>query len=274
MLPNTYVIHCLGPVYGRDVPSDSLLADCYRNALRLADESGVESVAFPAISTGIFGYPLSEAASVALRAVAEVAPSLRNVRLVRFVLRPGEALRVHEAALAALSGVDMEPDPILTRRSIRRYTEQPVPEEMVTGLLQAAMAAPSARNQQPWHFVVIRERDTLEKIAAMQSTARMARHAPLTIVVCGDLDLDNDSGYWVQDCAAATENILLWAHAHGLGAVWCGIYPREHRVSNYRALLGLPDRVVPLALVVVGYPAEELPPSDRFKPDRVHNGRW
>jgi nitroreductase len=145
---------------------------------------------------------------------------------------------------------------------------------MVIGMLQAAMAAPSARNQQPWHFVVIRDRETLEKIAAMQSTAQMARHAPLGIVVCGDLTLDNESGYWVQDCAAATENILLWAHSHGLGAVWCGIYPREHRVKNYQALLGLPQGVVPMALVVVGYPAEELPPPDRFKPERVHYEHW
>jgi O-acetyl-ADP-ribose deacetylase (regulator of RNase III) len=104
LLPNKYVIHCLGPVYGRDVPSDRLLADCYRNALRLADEKGLESVAFPAIATGIFGYPVSEAATVALTAVAGIAPSLQNVRLVRFVLRPGEALRVHEEALAALEG--------------------------------------------------------------------------------------------------------------------------------------------------------------------------
>jgi nitroreductase len=165
-------------------------------------------------------------------------------------------------------------DPILTRRSIRKYTEQPLSEEILAGLLRAAMAAPSARNQQPWHFVVIRERTTLEHIAAMQSTARMARNAPLAVVVCGDLSLDNDSGYWVQDCSAATENILLWAHTHGLGAVWCGIHPREHRVANYRALLALPDNVVPLALVVVGYPAEELPPADRFRPERIHSESW
>jgi O-acetyl-ADP-ribose deacetylase len=103
-LPNKHVIHCLGPVYGVDTPSDKLLADCYRNALRLADEHGLISVASPAISTGIFGYPMAEAARVALAAVAETAPSLRTVRRVRFVLRPGEALFTHEEALAALPG--------------------------------------------------------------------------------------------------------------------------------------------------------------------------
>jgi O-acetyl-ADP-ribose deacetylase len=102
-LPNKHVIHCLGPVYGVDVPSDALLADCYRNALKVADEHDLESVAFPAISTGVFGYPMAEAARVALTAVAEIAPALRNVRRVRFVLRDDQALRLHEAALADLA---------------------------------------------------------------------------------------------------------------------------------------------------------------------------
>lgn len=98
-LPNRYVIHCLGPMYGRDEPSDSLLADCYRNALRLADQRGVVSIAFPAISTGVFGYPLVEAAEVALSTVASVAESLKSVGIIRFVLHDEEALRVHERAL-------------------------------------------------------------------------------------------------------------------------------------------------------------------------------
>lgn len=101
-LPNPFVIHCLGPVYGQDEPSDELLADCYRNALRLADEKGLASIALPAISTGAFGYPLAEAAGVAVGAVAETAASLQSVRVVRFVLRDEESLRIHEEALAAL----------------------------------------------------------------------------------------------------------------------------------------------------------------------------
>jgi O-acetyl-ADP-ribose deacetylase (regulator of RNase III) len=102
-LPNRYVIHCLGPVYGVDRPSDRLLAECYRNALKLAEEHGVPSIAFPAISTGAFGYPMEEAAQVALETVLELAPALKTVRVIRFVLRDEKALRVHEEILRRLS---------------------------------------------------------------------------------------------------------------------------------------------------------------------------
>lgn len=165
-------------------------------------------------------------------------------------------------------------DAILSRRSIRSYTDELVSEEMVIDLLRAAMAAPSAGNQQPWHFIVVRSRETLDHIAATQTTAAMAREAPLAIVVCGDLSLEKSPGYWVQDCSAATENILIAANAAGLGAVWCGVFPREHRVENIRALLGLPEQVFPFAIVVVGHPAEQLPPGDRFREDRIRQEHW
>lgn len=103
-LPNAHVIHCLGPVYGRDEPAAALLADCYRNALTLADEQGLESIAFPALSTGAFGYPMAEAAAVALRAVLDTAPALVHVRRVRFVLADDAALDIHRRTLARLSG--------------------------------------------------------------------------------------------------------------------------------------------------------------------------
>lgn len=103
-LPNRYVIHCLGPVYGVDEPAADLLASCYRNALRLAEEKGIDSVAFPAISTGVFGYPMEEAARVALKTVLEAAATLRSVRRIRFVLWDREALRVHEAVLREVAG--------------------------------------------------------------------------------------------------------------------------------------------------------------------------
>jgi O-acetyl-ADP-ribose deacetylase (regulator of RNase III) len=101
-LPNRYVIHCLGPVYGVDEPSDRLLVECYRNALKLAEQHGISSVAFPAISTGVFGYPMEEAAEVAFRTIAEMAPSLKSVKVIRFVLRDEKALRIHEETLARL----------------------------------------------------------------------------------------------------------------------------------------------------------------------------
>lgn len=163
---------------------------------------------------------------------------------------------------------------ILTRRSIRKYTDQPVSDETVTELLQAAMAAPSAGNQQPWQFVVIRERRTLDQLAVVHPYAAMAPKAQLAIAVCGDLRLETNEGYWVQDCAAATENLLIAAEAKGLGAVWLGVYPREERVASIQALLGLPDNVIPLSVVPIGYPAEHPGPADRFDPGRIHLERW
>jgi nitroreductase len=165
-------------------------------------------------------------------------------------------------------------DYILTRRSVRAYTTQPVSDESVTQLLKAAMAAPSAGNQQPWHYVVVRDRAQLEAIASASPYAGMTREAQVAVVVCGDLDLDVRDGFWVQDCSAATENLLLAAHALGLGAVWLGFYPREERVQALRRLLGAPDNIVPFAVVPAGYPAEHPAPADRFDVRRIHFDRW
>jgi nitroreductase len=165
-------------------------------------------------------------------------------------------------------------DFILTRRSIRKYTSRPVPEELVIQLLRAAMAAPSARNQQPWHFVVVRDRELLEAIAGSTPYSGMTRDAQLAVVVCGDLSIDKDSGFWVQDCSAATENLLIAANALELGAVWLGFYPREERVAFMRRLLGVPAHIIPFAVVPVGYPAEQPAPSDRFDARRIHLDRW
>jgi nitroreductase len=163
---------------------------------------------------------------------------------------------------------------ILTRTSIRKYTDRPVPDELVTELLRAAMAAPSAQNQQPWQFVVVRDRTLLEGLARAQPYSGMARHAQLAVVVCGDLSLERSPGFWVQDCAAATENLLIAANAAGLGAVWTGTYPREDRVANVRSLLQLPDHIIPLAVIPIGYPAEHPSAPDRYDARRVHIDRW
>jgi nitroreductase len=163
---------------------------------------------------------------------------------------------------------------LATRRSIRRYTAAPVSDALVAVLLRAAMSAPSAGNQQPWQFVVIRDRQPREAIPAFHPFADMVRQAPAAVLVCGDLERERYPGYWVQDCAAATENLLLAAHASGLGAVWVGVYPKEDRVARFQQLLGLPSRVIPLALVPLGWPDERLPTVDRFDPSRVHVNRW
>ncbi len=164
-------------------------------------------------------------------------------------------------------------DFIMTRRSIRAYTDRPVSEESVTQLLRAAMAAPSAKNQQPWHFVVVRDRDLLEAIARSTPYSGMTRDAQLAVVVCAAAD-ERDPGYWPQDCAAATENLLLAANTLGLGAVWLGFYPLPERVEALRGLLGIPEDVVPFSVVPVGYPAEHPARVDRFDPQRIHSDRW
>jgi nitroreductase len=163
---------------------------------------------------------------------------------------------------------------IHTRRSIRRYTGKKIGESLVEEVLKAAMQAPSAGNQQPWHYVVIDDRKMLDKISGIHPYAGMAKEAQLAILVCGDIKLQKHEGFWVQDCSASTQNLLLSAHALGLGAVWCGIYPREDRVDEFRKLIGMPLNVMPLSLVVMGFPAEKKEPEDRFRKERVHRNIW
>jgi nitroreductase len=163
---------------------------------------------------------------------------------------------------------------VLSRRSIRRYTAQPVPDGMIKELLEAAMSAPSAGNQQPWHFVVIRERQILDEIPKYHKWSQMLKEASLAILVCGDTKSEKHKGFWVQDCSAATQNILIAAHAKGLGAVWLGIYPDDARVVPTQKLLGIPEHVVPLSLVAIGHPAEQKPPANRYDASRIHRDRW
>jgi nitroreductase len=132
----------------------------------------------------------------------------------------------------------------------------------------------SARNQQPWQFIVIDDRAILAMIPTFMPNAAMAGRAPLAILVCGDLSLEESEGYWVVDCAAAVENMLLAAHALGLGAVWCGVYPREARMEGLRQLVNLPKNAIAHSLVVLGYAAEQVPAEDRYRPERVRRNRW
>lgn len=166
---------------------------------------------------------------------------------------------------------------IMTRTSIRAYQDKPVDEKTLEVLLRAAMAAPTAKNKQPWKFVVIKDKSVLQQIADSMSTMKMAAHAPLAIVVCGDLNealSGEGQAYWVQDASAATENLLLAAHALGLGAVWCGVYPKSDRVAFISRLLELPEGVVPLNVIPVGYPAESPAPKDKWKPEKVYYDKW
>jgi len=162
---------------------------------------------------------------------------------------------------------------ILTRRSIRRYTGDPVPEETVTELLKAAMSAPTAAGE-VWDFVVVRDRSTLEGVSKFHPHAEMLKKAAVAILVCGNPNIEKLPGRWVLDCAAATENMLIAANALGLGAVWVGIYPVEERIKGMRTLLGIPDHFIPLSMVSLGHPGEKKNPPARFREERIHRDRW
>lgn len=166
---------------------------------------------------------------------------------------------------------------ILTRTSVRRYSADPVSEDMKQALLRAGMSAPSGVNRQPWEFVLIDDRATLQALADALPYAKMVAKAPLAIAVCGNSErfLDGDDAtLWVQDLSAASENILLAAHALGLGGVWTCLYPHPDRMASASALLHLPDSVVPFSLIPVGYPAVQQKPMDKWHPDRVHHNRY
>lgn len=161
---------------------------------------------------------------------------------------------------------------IMTRTSIRAYTSQSVDNSKIEKLLRAGMAAPSAVNKQPWHFIVVTDKNTLKAIADATPNASMAATAPLAIVVCGDMNKALDGGgreFWVQDASAATENILLAAHAMGLGAVWTGTYPSQDRCAKIEKLLKMPSNIIPLNTIVIGYPAENPKPKDKWNTDNI-----
>ncbi|MDE6493772.1 MAG: nitroreductase family protein [Bacteroidales bacterium] len=182
--------------------------------------------------------------------------------------RPTQKNETLETGMAAINL-------IMSRTSIRAYSGQSVENDKVETLLKAAMAAPTAGNKQPWKFVVIKDKQILNRLAS--GNMKMAADADLAIVVCGDLNLTfpgEGVDYWIQDASAATENLLLAAHALGLGAVWCGIYPIQERVRMLSELLNLPEHIIPLNVIPIGYPAENPEPKDKWKPNSIHYDSW
>ena len=179
---------------------------------------------------------------------------------------------IHNITATKSSDAQTVIDNIMTRTSIRQYTDEPVSPQDVETLLRAGMAAPTAVNAQPWHFVAITDKDKLKELSATNRRGRMIEQAALAIVVCGDMDKamqGKGQAYWIQDCSAATENILLAAHGLGLGAVWTGLYPMDERVAATAAVLKLPENLVPLCTIVIGHPAESPTPKDKWKPANV-----
>lgn len=159
---------------------------------------------------------------------------------------------------------------IMTRTSVRQFTDQAVSKADIETLLRAGMAAPTAVNKQPWHFVAVTDKAKLKELSG--GRGRMLEQCALAIVVCGDMTKalpGKGQAYWIQDCSAATENILLAAHALGLGAVWTGVYPMDERVASVSAAVKLPETIVPLCVIVIGHPAEQPAPKDKWKPENV-----
>ncbi len=167
---------------------------------------------------------------------------------------------------------------IYTRRSVRGYREEEVGDDEIEMILKAAMQAPSAKNEQPWHFIVVKSRENLRKLAELHPYGKMLEKAGAAIVVCGDEKLcQYPFDMWVQDCSAATQNILIAARMLGIGSCWLGVYPREDRMKPLAEFLDLPENVKVFCIVSLGYPKSDddfYEAKDRFKPERVHREKW
>ena len=206
--------------------------------------------------------------SVVLNIVLAIVVVVLSVRVASDKATVDKSADAHQSVNAEQAVLDN----IATRTSIRDYEARPVEKEKIEKMLRAAMAAPTAMNKQPWHFVVVDQRNVLDALAGANPYAKMLKKAPLAIVVCGNTDKMIEGGgrdFWIQDASAATENLLLAAHAMGLGAVWTGAYPSEERCISISKVLSLSDNLIPLNMLVVGYPAEHPQPKQKFKEENV-----
>ncbi|MCJ7695463.1 MAG: nitroreductase family protein [Anaerolineaceae bacterium] len=163
---------------------------------------------------------------------------------------------------------------LMTRRSVRKFRDIEISSENIKLLLAAGMQAPSANNEQPWHFIVIDKRDLMNRITEFHPHAKMLLEARLAIIVCAFVSQEKKWDMWVQDCSAATQNILLAAHITGLGAVWLGVHPRQERINGVKDMFDLPEEIKPFSIIAIGHPAEVVEPVDRFNQEKVHMNKW
>ncbi|EJX10324.1 nitroreductase family protein [gut metagenome] len=167
---------------------------------------------------------------------------------------------------------------ILSRKSVRSFMEKEVSREQLDTLVRAAMAAPTGRDMRPWKFIILDDREVMDSLAVRLPYAKMLQEAPAAILVCGDMQVTDaqgkPSGNWAFDCSAASENLLLMAEAMGLGAVWTGVYPYEDRLQTVKEALGLPEHIIPLNLIPVGYPKGETNPKDKYNSDNISYNTW
>ena len=191
-------------------------------------------------------------------------------------------------AAAPSAGVDNETiRTIMSRKSVRSFTDQPIPAEYMETMLKAAMAAPTGSNIQPWHFVVLTDKSQYEKVFENNFNTRIFNSAAAVVVFCADTTVTRPprnnpdgepvtrpSGTWRDDLGACTENFLLAAESLGLGAVWTAGYPYSDRYASMKRELGIPDPILPYCAVAVGYPAGDEQPKDKWKPERIHYEKW
>ena len=161
-----------------------------------------------------------------------------------------------------------------TRRSIRKYQNKSISEETIKEIITCAMYAPSAFDNQPWHFIVINKKEIFNNIFTVVTHAEMIKEASHAIILCGDKKLEENIDLIIQDISAATENLLLAAHARDLGAVWIGIYPFDEVIKGIKRLFKIPENIIPISMAVLGYADEKPEQPERYKPDRVHKNKW
>jgi nitroreductase len=161
---------------------------------------------------------------------------------------------------------------IHSRKSVRSYTDEEVTKEQLIQLMEAAMAAPTAMDKRPWRFVAVTERETLDSLGEGLPYAKMLFDAPAAIVVCGDTTVYEP--FWMLDCSCASENLLLAAEAMGLGAVWTAVWPRDDRQEHVREVLELPDHILALNVIPIGYPAGNPTPKEKFDETNIHWEKW
>ena len=198
--------------------------------------------------------------------VLSVALLVHIVRLAWVFVAPSSGDGVSSASQTVLHN-------ILQRKSVRAYTDRAVSHEQLDTLIRAAMAAPTGRDMRPWHFIVLEGRHLLSPLTEQLPYAKMLAEAQAAVVVCGDMSVTdkegNPSRNWTFDCSAATENLLLQAEAMGLGAVWTGVYPYDERIEAVKQVLHLPDHLIPLNVIPIGYPKGDPQPKDKYDPAKV-----
>lgn len=163
---------------------------------------------------------------------------------------------------------------IFTRRSVRKFTGEPVSDKDLETILRAGFQGPTAHNLQPWEFIVIKDKSTFEQIAKIHTYAKMLLQAEVCIIVCGNHNKQGTTGFLIEDCSAAIENILITTNGLGLGAVWCGLYPVPHLTKEVSNICLLPDYIIPVGMVVIGHKGEEKKVEDRYDKAKVHYERW